>query len=298
MRHLIGALIVAVLAPVAAPEGQGNAPPVPELLRSAGAYVERFEREIALIVGEERSVQQVHQHPAFGVRRELTRRLVSNVLFMWVSDGLLLITARNVRTVDGKVVTDSAQRLEQLLSSAAADPSVKQRLLRDETARFNVGSTIRNFSDPTLVVQFLHPRLQSRFLFRVAGRDNVAGVPTWRVEYVERDRPTVITVNGRGAMASGNVWIAAKDHTVVRATLRLAEWIPRTDVSARQFFEARLETTYAHDARLDIWVPRTMTEQYKLHRDDAEMMTLEESISSKAAYSNFRRFETFGRLVN
>ena len=37
---------------------------------------------------------------------------------------------------------------------------------------------------------------------------------------------------------------------------------------AEQFFEARLETTYAHDARLDVWVPRTMTEEYGVWRDD------------------------------
>lgn len=131
--------------------------------------------------------------------------------------------ARNVRTVDDKVVTDSAQRLEQLLSSATADRSVKQRLLRNETARFNVGSIVRNFSDPTLVAQFVHPRLQPRFSFKMAGRDTVAGVVAWKVAYVEREGPTVIVVNNRDAIASGHVWIAGNDHGVARATLELTQ---------------------------------------------------------------------------
>lgn len=226
MRQLIVLLISAVLALVATPEGQGNAPPLPELLRGAAAYVERFEREFERIVADEHYVQQVRQRRA-GLGDEWRRRrsLVSNVLFMWESDGPLLMMVRTVRTVDDKVVADSTQRLERLLSSTNADPAVKRRLLRDESARFNVGSMIRNFSDPTLVVQFLHPRLQSRFSFKVAGRESVAGVPVWKLTYVERERPTVIRVNDRDEMASGDVWIAAKDNAVVRTTLRLTQLI-------------------------------------------------------------------------
>jgi hypothetical protein len=296
MRQLVALLIAAVLAPVAAPAGQRDAPPLPELLSGAAAYAERFEREFAVVVGEERYVQQVRQQRGieFFDARRFSRSLVSHVFLMWVSDGPLLIMARNVRTVDDKVVADSAQRLERLLSSASADPSAKQRLVRDETARFNIGSIIRNFSDPTLVVQFLHARLQSRFSFSVAGRDNVAGVVTWKLAYVEREGPTVIVVNGRNAMASGYVWIAVKDNAVVRATLGVTQSIrPAADLD-EQVFAARLETTYLHDARLDVWAPRTMTERYEIWRGGQ----WKESISSKAAYSNFRRFETSGRLVN
>jgi hypothetical protein len=295
MRRLIVPLTTAMLAASATPEGQNGTPPLPELLRGAATYVERFEHEFSFIVGEERYVQQVERRK----QPRFNRNLVSNLFFMWVPDGLLLITARNVRTVDNEVVTDSVQRLERLLSNAGAEPSVKQRLLRDETTRFNVGGIFRNFSDPTLVVQFLHPRLQSRFLFRMAGRANIDGVPTWRLTYVERGSPTVISLNGGDARASGNVWIAANGGAVVRTTLRLSEVIPRTSVSPKEYFEARLEMTYGRDGRLDVWAPRTMTERYTLLRDGGRDSDLqeEERISSTASYSNFRRFETSGRLL-
>src|SRR5262245_54349179 len=100
MRQLMVLLIAAALAPVAALEGQGNAPALPELLQGAAAYVERFEREFERIVGEERYVQRVRQRAGiefFDVRRGRSRSLVSNVLFMWVSDGPLLIMVRTVR---------------------------------------------------------------------------------------------------------------------------------------------------------------------------------------------------------
>jgi hypothetical protein len=84
----------------------------------------------------------------------VSRTIVSDVFFMWVSEETLAVALRTVRAVDDMLVADSARRLEALLAGAAADPAEKERLLRDETARFNVGSVIRNFSDPTLVVQF------------------------------------------------------------------------------------------------------------------------------------------------
>ena len=77
---------------------------------------------------------------------------------------------------------------------------------------------------------------------------------------------------------------------------RLTQLMRPAPVFVGQFFEGRLETTYAHDARLDLWVPRTMTEEYGLSR--ADNLELGEGISSMMAYSNFRRFETSGRLVN
>lgn len=64
---------------------------------------------------------------------------------------------------------------------------------------------------------------------------------------------------------------------------------------AGQFFAARLETSYAHDARLDVWVPRTMTEEYEHWLGERDQLV--ETIFSRAAYSGFRRFETLGRLV-
>jgi hypothetical protein len=289
MKRFTVLMIAAVLAQIAVPEGQRDTPALADLLRGAGVYAERFERDFALIVGEEHYVQQVRPVP-IGSRPTLRRTIVSDILFMWPSENSLLVTARSFRTVDDMPVADSASRLDRLLASATADSAEKERLLRDESARFNVGSVIRNFGDPTLVLQFLHQRLQSRFLFRLAGQENVAGVPTWKLSYMERKSPTLIAVNDRNALASGDVWIAVANNALVRARLRLTD----------NTVDARVEMTYSPDAGLDVWVPRTMTERYELRvpYPGGRSGGIEEDIFSTATYSNFRRFETSGRLVD
>jgi len=289
MKRFTVLMIAAVLAQIAVPEGQRDTPALADLLRGAGVYAERFERDFALIVGEEHYVQQVRPVP-IGSRPTLRRTIVSDILFMWPSENSLLVTARSFRTVDDMPVADSASRLDRLLASATADSAEKERLLRDESARFNVGSVIRNFGDPTLVLQFLHQRLQSRFLFRLAGQENVAGVPTWKLSYMERKSPTLIAVNDRNALASGDVWIAVANNALVRARLRLTD----------NTVDARVEMTYSPDAGWDVWVPRTMTERYELRvpYPGGRSGGIEEDIFSTATYSNFRRFETSGRLVS
>ena len=52
--------------------------------------------------------------------------------------------------------------------------------------------------------------------------------------------------------------------------------------------------SYVRDERLDLLVPSVMNEDYR-YRDTAERKML--FISARAVYSNFRRFETSGRIV-
>jgi hypothetical protein len=67
-----------------------------------------------------------------------------------------------VRRVDGQEVRDSATRLERLLADDG-DGTAKVRRLRNEGARFNIGSVGPNFTDPVLALQFLAPAMQPRF---------------------------------------------------------------------------------------------------------------------------------------
>jgi hypothetical protein len=50
-------------------------------------------------------------------------------------------------------------------------------------------------------------------------------------------------------------------------------------------------TWYRPDQRLSMWVPSRMTESYDYTQ------RLSDAIECEATYSNFRRFETGGRLV-
>jgi len=51
--------------------------------------------------------------------------------------------------------------------------------------------------------------------------------------------------------------------------------------------------TYQRDRKLDMWVPARMRETYL----ETAASTVVERVSCEATYSNFRRFETSGRIV-
>lgn len=55
----------------------------------------------------------------------------------------------------------------------------------------------------------------------------------------------------------------------------------------------KIEVDYGRDAKLDMWVPTRMHETYLQSRSTM----INEAIDCVATYSNFRRFETSGRIV-
>jgi hypothetical protein len=70
---------------------------------------------------------------------------------------------------------------------------------------------------------------------------------------------------------------------------RLDVQIPRVGSTAR----GTVDVYYERDARLDMWVPVEMQETYMEMRGSAVF----DNIGGEATYSNFRRFETSGRIL-
>jgi hypothetical protein len=168
------------------------------------------------------------------------------------------------------------------------------RRLRDEGARFNIGQVVRNFSDPTLALQFLDPVYQPRFTFTLSAKRKVNGVDAWQLVFAEHRQPTVIDSDGHEIFAEGSVWVAVSDAAVVRTSARWED--------ARTNTRANMVVNYRRDPKLEMWVPARMVESYAQNRVSSEghpprFVTVNEQIECVATYSNFRRFETSGRLV-
>ena len=104
------------------------------------------------------------------------------------------------------------------------------------------------------------------------------------VPITERERPTIIQDEGNDRVSKGAFWIA-DEGVVVRTRLELT--IPLRETIAS------VEVDYRRDPRLNMWVPARMHETYLQSR--AGMIN--ENIDCVAVYSNFRRFETSGRLI-
>lgn len=285
---LTGVLAVAHASP------QALEPSLSVLLGQAAIYERQFEREFSTMVGQEHYEQRWS-----GFSRELDassdkeRVIESEVLFVWLQEEESWLTARNVRTVDHSPVRDSESRIERLLAAAAPEDLVaRARRLRDESARFNLGPVERNFNDPTMVVQFLSAKMHPRLRFAKRGRDTIDGIPVWRLTFSEHVRPTLIRSNGKDVRATGEVWIDATDGAIVRTRVTLGD--PRSGL------KARIDVTYRRDPRFAVWVPSRMEERYERSGRAhylGENRPFTDRIDCVATYTDFRRFETTGRLV-
>ena len=262
-------------------------PSISVLLAQAATYERQFQREFSTMVGQEHYEQR---WVAFNLQPETRsdrhRVIESEVLFVWLQDEESWLTARNVRIVDDSPVRDSESRLERLLAAPTDDLVARARRLRDESARFNLGPVERNFNDPTMVVQFLSAKVQPRLRFERRGSDTIDGKLVWRLAFKEHVRPTLIQSNGKDVIATGDVWIDATDGAIVRTRVSLRDIRPWFSL------QALIDVTYRRDPRFAVWVPSRMQDRY-----ERRSRSFADRINCVATYTDFRRFETTGRLV-
>jgi hypothetical protein len=182
----------------------------------------------------------------------------------------------DVVEVDGRAVPDR-ESLAALRARRTAQSVFGELAARN--ARFNLGRISRNFNEPTLALAMLdRDRKGVRFARRRVTRTGGATIVT--LEFQERERPTLILASGGTPVYSaGELDVDATTGAVLRSVLRLRYGS----------IDATLVTTFAHHDGLGLPVPTLFTERYE---DGAE------TIECETRYSNFRRFETSGRLVS
>jgi hypothetical protein len=276
LAWIVGA---AALAPAprafraAAPES-----PLTLLLSRAADYTLQYEERFAVIIGDEDYEQHVDGQRFRGPR---ARTIASEMMFLWLTGEKTWLSVRNVVSVDGHTIKDSRKRLDRLLSAAAPVGVAHLRRMRDEDARFNIGTIRRNFNDPMFPLRFLEPETQRRFTFVLAGQETIDGTATSKVAFDEQERPTFIQDGTRNLPSHGILWMA-DDGRVLRT---------RFDVrDMGRGLTAMITVNYRPDPKLDMLVPVTMHEIYRAGSPS-------EQIECNARYSNFRRFETAARLI-
>jgi hypothetical protein len=288
-------LVPLLLLLFAEPRAQAaSQPSLDQLLDRVAQYVMRFQDDFAIVISDEQYDQKgVVQEESARIRSRARRRIRSETVFAWLLEQQSWLTARKVLSVDGAPVPDSEQRLDAVLGEIGPARNARLQRLRDEGARFNIGRIYRNFNDPTFVLQFLTPALQSRFVFTMLGVEK----DSWKVAFSERAIPTVIqTPTSKNLLSSGTVWIGRADAAIVRTQLVVKD--PSASTTAE------IAVDYRFDPRLGIAVPVRMAEVYtEVTRNVAPagslqmLLTTRERIECVAMYSNYRRFETSGRLV-
>jgi hypothetical protein len=162
------------------------------------------------------------------------------------------------------------------------------RRLSEESARFNIGSILRDFNVPTTALFFFRPENLDRFKFT---RKSIAADGTWELGFRETARPTMIRTPDRGFVPSeGSVWVNAANGTVVRTRMRMSDFVTPVP-GVREQGWAQIDVSYRLVPALDMWLPDTMAESYKTSRGSAWDRT-----SAEARYTDYRQFQTTVRI--
>jgi len=257
---------------------------VDDILLLAGRFVQDTSARLSGVIADESYEQELSaQFVASGISTRLGRRaLRSEALFMWVPVASQWMFVRNVLTVDGRPVPDSGDRLDRLLRDSGPDAGAALRQLQQENARFDLGPVVRTLGDPTFALRYMALDSQRRFSFSRAGTERIGGVLSTMLTYRERRPPFVVTVDRMDAQSSGTMWIDDANGAVLRTNLRV------TRPSGRGTF-AVITVDFEKDARLGIWAPTRMSEQYNSMSGQTTKGT--------ASYANFRRFGASARIV-
>jgi hypothetical protein len=255
------------------------------VLDRSSAYVAALEKQLEAIIWHE-SYHQVDRVPrrfsASGGRFTTldSRRLEAEMLFVWVEANATWMAVRDVISVDGK---PALRRLPELLKRK----EVKLRdlqVLSEENGRYNIGPIERNFNEPMLAVLFLDLRYRSRFTFSDTGADEIDGTPVMRIHFREIHKPTVIRSVNQDVNASGIMFVEASTGRVLRTSLEVAQPANR--------IHGRIVVSYGLSSKLGVMVPIDMREWYGFDGTKED-----EGITCTATYSDFRQFETAGRLI-
>ena len=261
-------------------------PELEAVLQRVGEYVEGYGEQASLIIATEH-YEQRFKDPPLGQPSE--RKLVADVALFKSNDATGWIGFRDVIEVNGKPVSDRLDRLQALLGGGTPDVAAARRIA-DESARYNIGFTRRNFNEPTSALFFFRPASQRRFAFTAKGTTKIDGVTALEIAFRETATPTIIrTSEGRDVACSGTIWVVPQDGTVLRTSLFVGGFGgPNTS--------AKIEVTFARDARLGLWLPMKMTEQHegaRLVEQGRGRTSLQQGVvTATATYDNFKRFET------
>jgi hypothetical protein len=281
-----------------------QAPKLDEVTARLRAYVAHYGTQLASVVAEETYLQAVDQAGktieikerfnrdpggsdqygppgrTFSSTRPLSdkRRLRSDYALTRVNARGGWVGYRDTFEVDGLALRDREERLQRLLAGGDVNQAAQ---IAAQNARFNLAADLltRNINVPTFALELLHPSNRERFSVRRSGSETINGQAGWVIEFRERGKPTIVrTPGGRDQPSRVLAVVDPLTGTVLKTTL---SW---EDVTGS------IVVTYGLVPRIPVPVPLTMSEQYTTRTGV--------QIAGEAVYSNYRQFETSGRVIN
>ncbi|HMD35380.1 MAG TPA: formylglycine-generating enzyme family protein [Vicinamibacterales bacterium] len=288
-----GIVAACCLTVVLAGSGPDNPPVALEVMLDRAAwYLDYFIDQFVNVVAEEQYAQDSNvMLPSFSpmvgrgglatappsptdLTRARHRDLRSDFLLVKSPENENLIPFRDVIDVDGTPVRDREQRLAKLFINPDKSAMQLAEAIRDEGARYNLGTMRSTLGNPVLALGVLQTSYQRRFKFSLGKEDRAVAAGVWTVDYQEISSPAMIKGEaGRDLFAHGRVWIDAATGRVLKTELNVEQ----------PSIRAMVTTTFRFDERFTIAVPHEMRERYTLGTGN--------TVRTVASYGRFRRFD-------
>jgi len=285
-----------LLALAGAPSATTIATTPVELTRE---YLARWQQQLAAIVAEEHLTQTITSSKESG---DTVRTLVSDVLVVRSRENAWLMF-RDVMSVNGVAVRDREQRFASLFSRPDVDVVTSASRIADESARFNAGALFRNTNTPLAPLVFLDPKYarNTQWKWRDARLEGRAVI---ELTFEQKKAPFAIhDTDGRPQPAEGRIWSEPATGRIVKAEFRLEDKVIRGEgiFSGLTRMTTSVTATYGPVRDVATWVPLQMNEQIDLRVVQPQLTpeggSMNERLVGTAAYSNFRQFQTSGRIV-
>jgi hypothetical protein len=245
-------------------------PDAAAVLAKTADYLRDYREQLTYVMATERYTQKLTGgYSQFDVEEELA----SDVYFVFVPTDKVWMAIRDVEIVDGKVLKER-ENVRAILNSGTAGAA---RALKDKNAKYNLGTIVRNFNEPTLSLLLLDPdhRAKIKVLQSKTSGSRVS------ISCVEVGAPTLISnVDGTPSYARGEFVLDAATGRVERAELHVR-------LGA---VDAVLTTTFKPDEKLKMWVPSRFEETY------VEDGRRPQRVTGRADYSDFTRFDVEVRI--
>jgi len=255
-----------------------------DAVRRAVAYVSSYDTQLARRVADEHYVQRSNDE---------ARVLESQIAWVPAERLADVLAVRDVQNVDGRVVGRS--RVADLLRAGPSTFALASEILR-ASAAFNLGTRSRNLNVPTFALVYLRGDRAGRLRWRSRARSD----GRIRLTFEERDRPTIVRDNdGRPMRAQGEFWIEPASGRIERSAVTVSGTRESFDDAGhvvRRKLTYTLTVGFEPNDHLGLWLPVRMSEQYEQDtRQRAHSTNV--VVTGEALYSNYRRFETEGRVI-
>jgi hypothetical protein len=281
MKTRIAPLLIALLIPAAL--AADDRPPLQTILERVTDYIVRYQRELSGIVAEERYVQDADKSDRpFVTHRELKSDLL---LVRTGGAGQAYVQFRDVFEVDGEAVRDRTDRLTKLFVNPSESAKRQASQIMNESARYNIGSVLRNINVPLIALMLLDPEYQHRFKYssstehkgtpRSMPKSAAFALPgdAWEIDFEETSTPTVVRGDDLDAKSHGRVWVDPGTSRVLMTELIVEAKTVRTTI----------RVSYQSEPLDGFLLPIEMRETYVVK---GRFYTFE----GAATYGNFRRF--------